>query len=698
MPIVEVQFAPKGGADVKKTAKDIKDAFKAAEEAQAKAGSKNQIALTLKQARELLGSFNGDLRKTLEALSKAGVASDDIVLLMKQLSKESVEARRQILGISQGFDATSAKIKDAKKESDGFNVNLKTARTFAKSFNWDLEKTAQHLRASGASTNSIKVAMAALKVEAAAVNKETQQGSEHADEFTKNLKSGALAASLVQKALEAAKKTLGDLNELAGVDDTKTATKKSIDLETKFAKAEKTLDLKDPDQIKQFRKNVLQTSLQSNVPAESLIEIVQAAHEQKNTGADIALKNGGQGLKDLAKLFYGDFQSGDEAVGSAGALLSQAVDYGIPLEDIGQLIKLTASSEKKGSLTGKQIAGKGGVAIAALSGLRKTSGFTAIKEGQGFLQALGDIEGLGGNMDKVKVVGEDLIGKMTGKTSDDLKEMTGIDTFDKSGKLRPMIDIMKDIRGFRNAKPENEKKLYEVFREKQSRTGVLGLTRGDRIEKWEALQNTSEAEGEDVLNRGFGKRAMTTEGQLEAQRIQRQVDEFNKLEGRSKAIVGFGRLSQESQESPLISGITQGVANTLAEKGGVRGQMLGAAVLGLGVAVSNVASNDPKNPWKYQNAQGVAAHDLQKMPGAQEGNAADDKTKALINSIALEAIKSGVRLDIAGEETPMGKRGMKVEVEIKVDQDGKVSSVTSESKDTKSAAKGNTRKKTATQR
>ena len=219
MPVVEVQFSPKGGAEVKKTAKEIADAIKAQVAATAASGDKTKsIVFTIKQARELQTAFNGDIKKTLDALVKAGIASDDIVLLMKQLNREALEGRRRTLGIAEALTETGGKMKAVKAESDGFNVSLKVARTFAKTFNGDLERTATHLRGAGASTNSIRVAMAALQVEAKGVKTETKTISQEIDEMEGKIRRGVLAAEAIKRAFEAAGKALSDLNELAGVD------------------------------------------------------------------------------------------------------------------------------------------------------------------------------------------------------------------------------------------------------------------------------------------------------------------------------------------------------------------------------------------------------------------------------------------------------------------------------------------------
>ena len=198
MPVVEVQFSPKGGAEVKKTAKEIADAIKAQVAATAASGDKTKsIVFTIKQARELQTAFNGDIKKTLDALVKAGIASDDIVLLMKQLNREALEGRRRTLGIAEALTETGGKMKAVKAESDGFNVSLKVARTFAKTFNGDLERTATHLRGAGASTNSIRVAMAALQVEAKGVKTETKTISQEIDEMEGKIRRGVLAAEAI---------------------------------------------------------------------------------------------------------------------------------------------------------------------------------------------------------------------------------------------------------------------------------------------------------------------------------------------------------------------------------------------------------------------------------------------------------------------------------------------------------------------
>lgn len=696
MAVVEVQFAPKGGAEVKKTAKEIGDAFRAQAAAAAAAGNKNPIAFTLKQARELLGSFNGDLRKTLETLTKAGVASDDIVLLMKQLSRESVEARKQILGISQGLDETATKVKAAKAESDGFNVSLKTARTFAKVFNGDLEKTATHLRGAGASTNSIRVAMAALQVEAKGVNKETGEAAGKADSFTKSLKDGSLAAGVLKSAIAAVAKQLEDLSELAGVDSGKEGLKKSIDLDKKFNKFEKLVEVTGPEEAAQLRANVKRISLETNQTQETVLEAALGIQETKSAGREYLLENGGRGLQALLKHSYGDFQEGSEAVQSAQAAVVGAKDLGLTAAELAEGQNILAAGEKVGSLTGKGVLTKFGGVGANLSSLRKTTGLGALRESQAFAQVLGDVPGLSGNIDRVKVIGENVVGKLAAtQTQERLKDVAGISTF-KDGKLRPLADIAEDISNFRAKDPKNEQKLYEVFRDIRARQGVLGISTPERVAKLREYEKVDPAAAAAKVCRDFVKRVFSLEGKLSSQQRQREADEYDKLAGRAGSLLEVGRVSQQLHESPVLGFIAeQGAA--IAKQGGVRGFLAGLAVSGASVAASYAVSNDPKNPYKYEGAQRGALIDAQKAGAGSQ----DAQINSQILAIQAAAAKSGVNLDLSGNNptiTSTNDKGVKVQVEIKVDQEGKVSEVTSESKNTKTAAKGNTRKKTSTQR
>lgn len=701
MAVVEVQFAPKGGAEVKKTAKEIGDAFRAQAAAAAAAGNKNPIAFTLKQARELLGSFNGDLRKTLETLTKAGVASDDIVLLMKQLSRESVEARKQILGISQGLDETATKVKAAKAESDGFNVSLKTARTFAKVFNGDLEKTATHLRGAGASTNSIRVAMAALQVEAKGVKTETQKTGEELGQMEGKIRRGVLAAEAIKRAFEAAGKALSDLNELAGVDSAKEGVKKSLDLDKQFNKFEKLIEVSGPEEAAQLRRNVKNVSLSTNQSQATVLEAAIALQETKSAGREYLLENNGAGLQAFLKHAYGDFQEGSEAIESAKAGVIAAKDLGLTATQIPEAQGILAAGEKGGSLTAKGVQTKFGGVGSQLASLRKTTGIQALRESSALAQTLGDVPGLSGNIDQVKVIAENLLSKLAdSETRARLKEEAKIETFDKSGKLRPIADIVGDISKFRAAAPQNEQKLYTVFRDIQARTGVLGLSTPERVAKLREYEGVDASVGTATIASGFIKRVFSVEGKLTAQQLQREAIDYEKLAGRADAILLAGEAANKLQETPILGAAAQAGVQ-VAQLGGPRAAFIGAAITSLATAGSYLASNDPKNPFKYQNAQAVAAADAQRIGNIQSSSAEDQKINNQIRAIQAAAAKSGVNLDLSGNNptiTSTNDKGVKVQVEIKVDQEGKVSEVTSESKNTKTAAKGNTRKKTSTQR
>lgn len=697
MPVVEVQFSPKGGAEVKKTAKEIADAIKAQVAATAASGDKTKsIVFTIKQARELQTAFNGDIKKTLDALVKAGIASDDIVLLMKQLNREALEGRRRTLGIAEALTETGNKMKAVKAESDGFNVSLKVARTFAKTFNGDLERTATHLRGAGASTNSIRVAMAALQVEAKGVNKETGEASTKADAFTKSLKDGSLAAGLVKNALAAVQKQLEDLNELAGVDSGKEGIKKSLELDKKFNKFEKLVEVTGPEEAAQLRTNVKRISLETNQTQETVLEAALGIQETKSAGREYLLDNGGRGLQALLKHSYGDFQEGNEAVQAAQAAVVGAKDLGLTSEQLSEGQNILAAGEKVGSLTGKGVLTKFGGVGANLAGLRKTTGLGALRESQAFAQVLGDVPGLSGNIDRVKVIGENVVGKLADtNTQDRLKEIAGISTF-KDGKLRPLADIAEDISTFRAKDPRNEQKLYEVFRDIQARQGILGISTPERVAKLREYEKVDPAAGAAAINSGFVKRVFSIEGKLTAQQLERQAQEYDKLGGRAGALLEVGRASQQLHETPVLGFLAEQGAD-IAKQGGVRGFLAGAALSATAGAASYAVSNDASNPFKYEAAQRVALLDAQRAGAGSQSSPVD----AQILAIQAAAAKQGVNLDLSGQNptiTSTNEKGVKVQVEIKVDQEGKISEVTSESKDTKGAAKGNKRTKTTTQR
>ena len=702
MPVVEVQFSPKGGAEVKKTAKEIADAIKAQVAATAASGDKTKsIVFTIKQARELQTAFNGDIKKTLDALVKAGIASDDIVLLMKQLNREALEGRRRTLGIAEALTETGGKMKAVKAESDGFNVSLKVARTFAKTFNGDLERTATHLRGAGASTNSIRVAMAALQVEAKGVKTETKTISQEIDEMEGKIRRGVLAAEAIKRAFEAAGKALSDLNELAGVDSAKEGVKKSLDLDKQFNKFEKLIEVSGPEEAAQLRRNVKNVSLSTNQSQATVLEAAIALQETKSAGREYLLENNGAGLQAFLKHAYGDFQEGSEAIESAKAGVIAAKDLGLTATQIPEAQGILAAGEKVGSLTAKGVQTKFGGVGSQLASLRKTTGIQALRESSALAQTLGDVPGLSGNIDQVKVIAENLLSKLAdSETRARLKEEAKIETFDKSGKLRPIADIVGDISKFRAAAPQNEQKLYTVFRDIQARTGVLGLSTPERVAKLREYEGVDASAGTATIASGFIKRVFSVEGKLTAQQLQREAIDYEKLAGRAGAILQVGEASQKLYETPVAGLIAESGAQ-IAQSGGVKGALVGSAISALATAGAFFSSADSKNPFKYQNAQAVAAADAQRIGNIQSSSAEDQKINDQIRAIQVAAAKKGVNLDLGGDGSTVSYRkddGVQVKVEIKVDQDGKVSSVTSESKDTKGAAKGNRRTKTTTQR
>jgi len=707
MAVVEVQVSPKGGPEVKKTIKDTADELKKFTDALKDAGKNNPLQVSIGGAREILKSVNGDLRKTLDVLNKAGVATDDIVLLMKQLSKEAVDARKQTLGIADGIknaanatDDLAEKTKKAARESDGFAVNLRTARTFAKVFNGDLEKTAQHLRASGASTNSIRAAMAALQVEAKGVKTETQKTGDELGQMEGKIRKGVLAAEAIKRAFEAAGKALSDLNELAGVDSAKEGAKKSLELDKKFNKFEKLIEVTGPEEAAQLRRNVKTVSLSTNQSQATVLEAAIALQETKSAGREYLLENNGAGLQAFLKHAYGDFQEGSEAIESAKAGVIAAKDLGLTATQIPEAQGILAAGEKVGSLTAKGVQTKFGGVGSQLASLRKTTGIQALRESSALAQTLGDVPGLSGNIDQVKVIAENLLSKLAdSETRARLKEEAKIETFDKSGKLRPIADIVGDISKFRAAAPQNEQKLYTVFRDIQARTGVLGLSTPERVAKLREYEGVDASAGTATIASGFIKRVFSVEGKLTAQQLQREAVDYDKLADRAGAILLAGEAANKLQETPILGAAAQAGVQ-VAQLGGPRAAFIGAAITSLATAGSYLASNDPNNPFKYQNAQAVAAIDAQRIGNIQSNSAEDQKIKDQVRAIQVAAAKNGVNLDLGADSSTVSYKkddGINVKVEIKVD-DGKVASVTTESKDTRAAAKGNRRQQTKTQR
>ena len=700
MPVVEVQFSPKGGAEVKKTAKEIADAIKAQVAATAASGDKTKsIVFTIKQARELQTAFNGDIKKTLDALVKAGIASDDIVLLMKQLNREALEGRRRTLGIAEALTETGGKMKAVKAESDGFNVSLKVARTFAAKFNGDLAQTATYLRSSGASTNSIRVAMAALQVEAKGVKNETKSISQEIDDMEGKIRKGALAAEAIKKAFEAAGKALSDLNELAGVDSAKEGVKKSIDLDTKFTKFENLIGVQSPEEAAELRRNVKKISLSSNQSQATVLDAAIGIQETKSAGREYLLENGGVGLLAFLKHAYGDSQSPSESIESTTAGVVSAKDLGLTASQIPEAQGILAAGELAGSLTGKDIQTKFGGVGSQLAALRKTTGVQALREEQGLGQALGDIPGYAGKIDPVKVLGENLLSKLAdSETRKRLKETTGIDTFDKEGRLRPVADISEDISKYRLKSPKNEQELYGVFRDIQARNAVLGLSTPERVAKLRELEQVNSAVGTEQIVKGFKRRTDSVSGRLASQQLQREAVDYERLPQVAKVLIGVGDVTQRLYEKP-IAGLAAKAGLQYAQSGSTSALFIGSAIASLAAAGGYIASNDAKNPFKYEAAQRTATLDEQRLSAAR--NQPDSQVDSQIAAIQAAAAKQGVNLDLSGQNptiTSTNEKGVKVQVEIKVDQEGKISEVTSESKDTKGAAKGNRRTKTTTQR
>ena len=167
----------------------------------------------------------------------------------------------------------------------------------------------------------------------------------------------------------------------------------------------------------------------------------------------------------------------------------------------------------------------------------------------------------------------------------------------------------------------------------------------ERVAKLRGMRGVDASVGTATIASGFIKRVFSVEGKLTAQRkLQRRAIDYEKLAGRADAILLAGEAANKLQNAYSWCSRSAGVQ--VAQLGGPRAAFIGAAITSLATAGSYLASNDQKNPFKYQNAQAVAAADAQRIGNIQSSSAEDQKINNQIRAIQVAAAKNGVNLDL----------------------------------------------------
>lgn len=627
----------------------------------------------------------------------------DVKRVLADIRSQGRTIRQELaLAAKDGGSALKKELSETRKEADrlekylkavdqeakrGLTVTIGQARRLFQSCNQDVNQLKYVLQQAGVKTADIKILTQQLTRELKESRREAMGLDGNMNRLKDSIKTGAFQAGAMTAAFEKAKAAVEAMTRLGKVKGLEDSTADAIELQKQYDKLQTKLGLaNDPKTFAQVRKNIEDTSIRSNVSQSSLIKSVNLAQETKSAGRELALDNGGALLSQLAMTSYGDYQDEGEIPDSVKAQI--ILMKNLKLSGAGQLQEvqnITTAGEQQGALTAKDVATKGGGIISQLMQLQGTAGIPAYRKGQALLQTLGDAPGVDGDIDRVKVLGENLIAKLTDpNTRDRLKEAAGVETLDKEGKLRDLPTIMAELavsqKGGKFAIPESDEDLrkaeadpkkatkfkdfFEIFKDMQAREAVIAVYRSRQ--KLSELENVDASVGAKMLEEGFQKRINSPEGQLdqiarrdERTHAQKLGEKFNYIR------TGADAVSRTQAEHPLYAG----AASIAGDVAGIAGPKAKLAVeAGLAVVPLALGASDG----------GVPRHDMTVAAEQAAIKKAQEATKRSEQNIA----------EMKAKMAAMG--GATVNLVVNV-QEGMTATVTSDAKTSKGAARGNTR-------
>jgi len=610
------------------------------------------------------------IRKDLSSAAREGA---------KELNKEIAETRKEADRLEKYLKAAD---QEAKR---GLTMSIAQARQLFKLCNNDVSVLKFTLQQAGVKTFDIKVLTQQLTRELKESRREAMGLDGNMNRLRDSIRSGTFQAQAMQAAFERGRAALEAMQRLGKVKGLEDSTKDAMELQDQFDALQEKLDLVgDPKKFAQVKKNIRDISIKSNVPQSQLIQATLMAQESQSAGRELALDNGGALLGQLAMPGYGT------RVDSIPEYIKTSVDMmkGLGFTTQPQLADaqgIIRAGEEKGAITSQQISNKGGMFIQQLAQLQGTTGHEALRRGAALFQTMGSAPGINGDFDAANVRLKDMLGKFADpRTRKRLKEGMGIDTLTKEGQLREIPTLLAemartgavpmteaDLREAENdpKKQAKYKDFFEIFREQESRQGVLGLlARRDKIRE---LERVDPAVGKRLIAEGFEHRVMGGMGQLEQIQRRDEATHLDKLAEKENTIKHTANVISLTQaKHPIVSS----VAGFFGDVAGVIGPKAKMVVEGSIASAAMLGSMDT-TPTSTRNELVMREAD-ENIKKSQARQQQAEKETAEIKA-KIDAMSQGHQTN--------------VNLTVRV-QDGMTATVTSDAKTSRQAAQSGTRK------
>ncbi len=597
MSVVEIRFRVRGQEDVKRAMAETKKESESVITAIKQAGQQvgGHLVLSLRDARKVLIDLGGDTKRFEEALKQAGVSVRQAHLLSVQLNKEMNATQKAVLGITQETNRWVASLKDGKLLMD-------------------------------------------LVVGAVDKAKQGFEALKRLGKF-KGLEESTADAMKLADQYDVLYRKLSLIDHAGDSEEKKKQT------------AAARLDI---------RKNISNAATRNNVSQDTLIEAVSIAQDTKSAGRELALENGGAKLSAYAKVGY----SADMTPAELKDYIASQVIYAknLKVTDAATISRMQGQmtmQEEQGSLPAKAVSTKGVSFTSQWAKLRKTEGEEAGLEGGGILQVIADAPSVNGDIDKAVVRANNVVNALTDrKTRERIQKAVGIDTFDKSGRMRPMVDIADAmVSAAEKGKiklPKNEDDLdeaindpkntlkqqqyYDMFRNSRGREGMLAIVQG--AAQLRKLQSVSASEGITKINARFDDRLSGPGGQMDAIQIRDAETHLSKLPEKFSYIRNATDLSSRATaEHPLLSSAIGPIGDAAGKIAGPTGKMAAELSLSAGLAGSAMAGKDPRRELEIKELAAQKEH-TNKM-------AADlEKHKAELSALQGVAASRGVHVTV----------------------------------------------------
>ncbi len=531
----------------------------------------------------------------------------------------------QLREVSKALQAANKDLAVMQREvKEGVVVSLREARTMLQNMGGDMEKLRATLRLLGVDQRDINLLTRETGKEWDENRRKVLGIQTVMGRLTQAIKDGSLQASAMAGFFEKAQAAIVAIKALGGAKSFAENTTDAVATQEKYDTLQEKTDLVGTPEknakFTQLRQNVRRISLGTNIPQSVLLDALLKAEEAQSAGKELALDNGGALLEQLARTAYGD-RSED-----VPESIKTSVDLykGLKFKDAGELRTaqgVIRAGEQKGAISAQQIGNKGGLFIGQLAELQGTSGLEALRRGSALYQAEGSAPGINGNFAETDTRLKDLLGKLVDpRTRARLKEAFGVNTLTPEGKLREIPTILSELartgavpttdEDLKEAERDPKKKakfvqFFEVFREQQSRQGLIGLL--SQREKIRPLENVSAEEGTRLLEGGFTHRSLGLQAGKDA--IQRRDEETHlaDIEDRQRKINRVTNVVSAAEAQHPYAAAGLGVVGDIAgyfggAKWKVAGDSLTAGLLAAATDTTIPKEKSDQARWERQYA------------------------------------------------------------------------------------------------